>query len=391
MSRRLALPLVLLSLVSAGCGAASPRADDGPGATAAAPIVVAAPKKPARGVEERVNGVRVVHLTGTPEEMGAQMGEICGADLRYLVDANLKKIPYIAKDLAAAVARARTYAAGIPENQMRELRATAKAAGVEEDWLLVAASVIEVVEDLRACAAVAAWGVATPAHETIVGRNLDWFDFGKLHEHGLVVVRHPEGGHAFASFGFPGLPGVLTGMNDTGLFVADLVQFAKNPPPSKPGGVPVMSLQRLVLETCATAAEASLAIEDAARTVPQNYIVADAAGAEFLETDALRVVRRAPSGDTLTGTNWAAEERGKLKGDVRFGNLCASIDPKVGAIGVAEIEAALGAANSGPMSVMSVVAVPARRATRVSIGAAPACKGPYVDLDAGALMDRDPR
>jgi hypothetical protein len=384
----------LFVLVAAGCSAATP--DVAPAvetrtAPEAAYVAPPPPKKPARGLEERVNGVRVVHLTGTPEEMGTQMGEICGEDIRYLLESNLKKIPWVAKDLAGAVAKAKLRAAGIPEEQMRELRATAKAARVDEDWLLVAASVIEIVEETRACAAVAAWGTATPAHETIVGRNLDWHDIGALHSRGLLIVRHPEKGHAFVSCGFPGIPGVLTGMNDAGVFTADLVQFAKTKVPPKDDGIPVMSLQRLALERSATAEEAAALYESSPRTVPQNYIVADAAGAAFLEADSQKLSRRAPCGDTVAGTNWAQEERGKLKGDVRFGNLCACIDPKVGALGVPEIEAALGAAGSGPLSVMSVVALPARRALRVSIGSMPACKGPFVDVDAGALMDKDVR
>jgi hypothetical protein len=384
-----ALPFVL---VVAGCGsAASPAESAHVDAATPTPVPVVAPKKPARGFEERVASVRVVHLSGTPEEMGAQMGEICGEDIRYLLEANLKKLPWIAKDAQAALAKAKLRAAGIPETQMRELRATAKAASVEEDYLVLAAVVIEVVEEQRACAAVAAWGAATPTHETVVGRNLDWFDIGKLHERGLIVVRHPDKGRAFVSCGFPGIPGVLTGMNDAGVFVGDLVQFAVKPPAPKDDGVPVMSLQRLALESCAAAADVVALIERSPRTVAQNYVVADATGAAFLETDSARVVRRAPCGETVAGTNWAEEARGASKGDARFGNLCACIDPKVGALGVAEIEAALGAANSGPLSVMSVVAVPARRALRVSIGAVPACKGPYVDVDAGALMTKDPR
>jgi hypothetical protein len=387
-----ALPLVLLvALFDVGCGSA-PSSSEASRVDAPTPAPVVTPKKPARGLDTRVNGVRVVHLSGTPEEMGRQMGEICGADIRVLLESNLKRIPWIAKDPDAAVAKAKLRAAGIPDAQMREMRATAAAAGVEEDWMLVAATVIEIVEETRACAAVAAWGDATPTHETIVGRNLDWFDIGGLHEHGLVVVRHPDEGRTFVSCGFPGIPGVLTGMNDAGLFVGDLVQFAgKGAVAPKDGGVPVMSLQRLALENCAAAADAVALIENASRTVPQNYVVADAAGAAFLETDSARVVRRAPVGETVAGTNWAEERRGAAKGDARFGNLCACIDPKVGALGVAEIEAALGAASSGPLSVMSVVAVPARRALRVSIGAVPACKGPFVDLDAAALMNEDPR
>jgi hypothetical protein len=384
--RRLFAPLAVLVL--AACSAAT--GDVSPPAATATTAETPAPKKPAGGLEERVNGVRVVHLTGTPEEMGAQMGEICGEDLRYLLDANLKKIPWIAKDPEAALAKGRRYAAGIPDDQMRELRATAKAARVEAEWLVVAATVIEIVEETRACAAVAAWGMATPARETIVGRNLDWHDNGKLHSRGLLVVRHPEKGRPFVSCGFPGIPGVLTGMNDSGLFTADLVQFGTKVEP-RADGIPVMSLQRLLLEKCATAAEAAALVESSPRTVPQNYIVADASGAVFLETNASSVTNRAPVGDTVAGTNWPEEKRGTLKGDVRFGNLCACIDDKAGSLGVPEIEAALGAANSGPLSVMSVVAIPARRALRVSIGSVPACKGPFVDVDAGALLEKDVR
>ena len=160
---------------------------------------------------------------------------------------------------------------------------------------------------------------------------------------------------------------------------------------ARPDGIPVMSLQRLVLESATTAANAAAILESSPRTVPQNYIVADAAGAVFLETDSAHAVRRAPLNDTLAGTNWAKESRGTLKGDLRFGNLCACLDPKIGTIGVPEIEAALGAANSDRMSIMSVVAMPGRRALRVSSGTVPACKGPFVDVDAGALMDKDPR
>jgi isopenicillin-N N-acyltransferase like protein len=376
-----------LVLLAAACGSAPMHDLAADRATATEPRE----KRPARGADRRVNGVRVVHLTGTPEEMGRQMGEMCGAEIRLLVDANLKKVPWIAKDPKAALAAARRYAAGIPDEQMRELRATAAAAGVEEDWLVVAATVIEVVEDAKACAAVAAWGSATADGETIVGRNLDWYDIGKLHEHGLVVVRHPDDGGAFLSCGFPGIPGVLTGMNESGLFCADLVQFAKRKVAAAEGGVPVMSLQRIALERCTTAEDAARLLESSPRTVAQNYVVADASGALFLETDGAKVRRRPPVGDVVAGTNWAEEERGQLRGDLRFGNLCACIDARTGPVGVPEIEASLAAANGGPLSVMSVVARPAARALRVSIGTVPACKGPFVDLDGAALLAEDVR
>jgi hypothetical protein len=254
------------------------------------------------------------------------------------------------------------------------------------DWALVAGCVIEVHESARACAAVGAWGAATEEREVLVGRNLDWFNVGKLHEHAVLVVRHPAKGRPFASLAFPGLVGVLTGMNDAGLFVADLVQIRRGAPPPAKGAVPVMSLQRLMLERCSTADEAVELLESTPRTVPQNYIIADATRAWFLETDSEKVVRRESLNDVVVGTNYAAERRGVAKTDMRFGMLCACIDPCVGKIGVPEIEKALAAANAGPLSVMSVVAAPARRALRVSAGKVPACMGPFVDVDVARLL-----
>jgi hypothetical protein len=384
MHRMSRLALVLLA---AACGAAPVR--DRSAEPPATPAI--AEKRPARGAERIVNGVRVIHLTGTPEEMGKQMGEMCGASLRHLVEANLKKLPGIWNNDEAALASAQRFAAGIPDEQMRELRATAAAAGIDEKWLVLAATVIEVHQESKACAAVAAWGSATFGGETIVGRNLDWFDFGKLHEHGVIVVRHPDEGRAFLSCGYPGLPGVLTGMNADGVFTADLVQYSRAKVPAGEGGIPVMSLQRLVLERCSTAEEAAALIESSPRTVAQNYIVADAAKALFLETDGAGARRRAPVKDTLAGTNWAAEERGKVKGDMRFTNLCRSIDRRSGSVGISEIEEALGAANTGPLSVMSIVARPASRSLRVSTGSVPACKGPFVVVDGAALLAEDVR
>src|SRR2546430_16378465 len=99
--RRLAATLVLFL---AACGA-TPRGDAGGGDEVPPPV--AKPRRPGKGLVETVEGVRVVHLSGTPEEMGEQMGTLLGEDLRYLLDANLKKTPYVAKDPKAAVEKAR--------------------------------------------------------------------------------------------------------------------------------------------------------------------------------------------------------------------------------------------------------------------------------------------
>jgi hypothetical protein len=384
-------PLLLLAaslLTLGGCEAE-------PSARAAAPVPVVEttppplPPKPAPDPRvDTVAGHRVVHLYGSPADMGRQMGELLGDDIRYLIESYLPNIPGARAREAEAVARAEEIAEFIPANQLEETRATAAAAGVRYDHMLVASCIIELYEETL-CAGVGAWGDAAEHGETIVGRNLDWYDTADLHEYGMLIVRHPDAGRAFLSLGFPGLPGVVTGMNADGLFVADLVQMPTDGKraPSAHDGVPVMALQRLVLERCTTVDDAIELMRTTSRTVPQNYLLADAARAAFLETDARRFVEREPMGETVVGTNYAGEKRRERVFDPRFGSICWALDRAPGAVDVATVEKALGLANLGKLSVQSVIAVPARRFLRVSMGTIPACKGPFVDIDAGPLLE----
>ena len=56
----------------------------------------------------------------------------------------------------------------------------------------------------------------------LFGRNLDFPTLGYLEQYTLITVYRPTGKRAFASIGFPGLIGVISGMNDSGLAMAIL-------------------------------------------------------------------------------------------------------------------------------------------------------------------------
>ena len=62
---------------------------------------------------------------------------------------------------------------------------------------------------------------------------------------------------------------------------------------------------------------------------PQNRGLVKAGGYYLTYSGGILSARRSPNGETVAGTNWAAEVRGTLRGDARFGSLCASIDPNV--------------------------------------------------------------
>src|SRR5438270_234554 len=58
-----------------------------------------------------------------------------------------------------------------------------------------------------------------------LGLSRDYPTLGAAHQYGLVTVYRPAGKRAFASVGFPGLVGCLSGINDAGLSVAILEVF----------------------------------------------------------------------------------------------------------------------------------------------------------------------
>ena len=125
---------------------------------------------------------------------------------------------------------------------------------------------------------------STPRH-TIVGRNFDldidpWFD-----EQKLVDVVEPKDGIAFASVAWPGMTGVVTGMNAAGIWVSVNGGRASSP---HAGGVPVVFTTRAVLEHARSLDEALRIIEQDEPMAAHILLVADGNTGESM------VVERAP-------------------------------------------------------------------------------------------------
>jgi hypothetical protein len=51
---------------------------------------------------------------------------------------------------------------------------------------------------------------------------MDYLGLGYLHEYTLVTVYRPRGKRAFVAVGYPGMVGVVSGINDAGLAVTAL-------------------------------------------------------------------------------------------------------------------------------------------------------------------------
>src|SRR5207248_1403528 len=87
-------------------------------------------------------------------------------------------------------------------------------------------------------------------------------------------VYRPANKHAFATVGFPGLAGCLSGMNDQGLSVAILEVYSTKDgsPKYDPRGRPNFFTFRQVLEQCATVEEAVKLLRETPRATLKVHL-----------------------------------------------------------------------------------------------------------------------
>jgi hypothetical protein len=392
--RRLVLPAALLSLLLAGARAPAQDVPAKAPATGSKPKPATVEWKAGTHGKGRLevlpSGLAVLHVAGTPEEMGEQHGTLLKDAVRALVKDYLPKVLRGARE--TALGRARLLEKQIPERHVLEMKALAKAADVTYDDILLGSVVVELF-GLNMCSGVAASGKATADGRTIVGRNLEWPDHGMLGQYGLVIAARPEGRRPFLSAGFPAFAGVVTGMNGDGVFTGELVVM--NGPPTDVEaalkGIPYPILQRRILEECGSLDEAKALVKSSPRTVAQNLLLADAAGGTVLECGASRCAERAQKSGIVAVTNYYDEETTAQPADPRYSGLCESFASMAeGKVTADSMEAAIrSASDKGMAAYMNLqcgVFCPGTLEVRVSLSRPPAAKRPMTTLDGAKLL-----
>ncbi len=185
----------------------------------------------------------IARYTGTPEDIGAAAGQSDPRRVRSLMRMMaLRSLP--ARWFHPQ--RVTSLIAGIAPDHRAEIRALARASGVNEASMLAA----NVLVDSQCSALVS----PSTEHQPLrVARNMDFFPATTLGQRTMLTILRPTGKHAFASIGWPGFAGVVSGMNDAGLTACILVNHDSR---YIPGGQPICFRMRELLEGCATLEEA---------------------------------------------------------------------------------------------------------------------------------------
>ena len=231
---------------------------------------------------ENMDGLLVLHLKGTPSEMGYAHGYLLADKVRRVYQAlgGVLDHELDAQKQKEVAAAARPF---IPERYIEEIHAIAAGANaalretaVDPDRLLELHSWDEIVREGEHAivAHFAALGAGTQDGHVILGLNRDDEQAVRrgVQDGAVVTIYEPQEGHTFCSVGWAGFVGVMTGINSQGVVVSEASFPAYG---QRTEGLPLPFQLRLVLEQAAGVQSAENLMRSLPRTVTGNVLVAD--------------------------------------------------------------------------------------------------------------------
>lgn len=324
--------------------------------------------------------VPIIVLSGTASDIGRQHGQALGASIRALHDSYFQRYFKNPGQRWLALGVAQTFDPRLSPEHHAELAALAADAGIDTRQLLLAQCFLDLTP-MTACSTIALPAGAAPDGVARFGRNLDFPGFNIADKQTVVLVYRPEGRYQFAAISWPGLLGVLSGMNEHGLAIANM-EVARYPRAAS--GMPYTLLYRTVLERCRTVDEAIALLKNTPRQSANNLMLMDASGDRAVAeiTPEGVTVRRASGSQALISTN---HQRGASNADspgrcTRYDRLHDAARDTFGLIDCNAVEQMLANVAQGNKTLQSMVFEPSTRVIYLATGKNAPTNG-YASLD----------
>jgi predicted choloylglycine hydrolase len=365
-------------VIVAGCSGQPHRATIATLASAQQPPRAVAVATPAPQVEAPLP-MPVIDLSGTGTEIGREHAQALGDGIRSLHGRYIASYFHNAAAKFVALAAASLFEPQIAPEHMAEVRALASYTSIDPRQMLLAQCFLD-LSPMTACSTVTLPAAAAPDGVARFGRNLDFPSFDVADKASVVLVYRPQGRYAFASVAWPGLVGVLSGMNEHGLTLANM-EVRRGP--RAPSAMPYTLLYRSVLERCRTVDEAIEFLRDTPRQTANNLMLMDASGARAVVelTPASVQVRRGKDDAALISTNHQRGEEADAPGRCRrYDYLNEQSKQNFGRLDVSGVESMLAGASQGKMTLQSMVFEPSNRVIYLSTGKS-AATGEFHRLD----------
>jgi hypothetical protein len=225
-------------------------------------------------LEKRADGNLVLHLRGTPYEMGFQHGRLLQAQVKGTIqrvmhpEGKLAEAPEYTAYLMMRGLMHDMLRKHLPARFVEEMRGLAEGAGVE--YAEVEAG--NLFPEAFHCSGIALRGAATKDGSLYQVRILDYMTMLGLQDSAVVIVHEPEGGlQRWMNVTFAGFIGSVTGMNAAQVSIGEMggegVGYWD--------GVPMSFLIRDALERAGTLDEALAVFRGTKRTCEYYYVISD--------------------------------------------------------------------------------------------------------------------
>jgi isopenicillin-N N-acyltransferase like protein len=227
-----------------------------------------------KGYLEVIDSQRVLHLKGTPYELGYQHGKL----LDELARNNIMSIV----DNQSEIGKSEEYQMykmlrdgmherllpHIPKAYIEEMKGLAEGCGLRYEDVLIA----NLFPEAFHCSGIALMGKATQGGELYHVRLLDYMTNVGLQDYAVLMIVEPEGANAFMNVSYAGSIGSITGMNEKQIAIGEMGGDGVG----HWDGMPMSFLLRYALEHASTLDEAKAIFRDTPRTCEYYYVISDA-------------------------------------------------------------------------------------------------------------------
>jgi len=329
------------------------------------------------------HSIPVIHLYGTPYEMGSQYGNLLKNQLEGLLMIADKffseKVINRYIELAGKVEKM------LSSESLAFISGMTEMSGVDYKKLLALNTVPKTT-----CSVLAVWGDATSDGNLLMGRNADYI-FKKINKGlGIIVVKHPNEGYATISSSFLGLAGTFTGMNEKGVCYGNMLVYNGFEDKNKTDGLPIQLLMQDAAEKSGSAGEMIDYLTEKKHLTPVNVMSADSCEAIVAELGQNKFACRKGKKGILAASNYFYSPKmfKNFDNDPRYSLLMIKARDNYGKFNLDYLQEAMHDARKPNQNLQCVLFDPAKKIMYVSMNKVPASRGPFFSFDLKEMIKR---
>lgn len=327
-----------------------------------------------------LDGYRVMHIKGGPEQLGTQHGLLAASLVRRVnKDVIHGMATYDEASLTRLLEGAMVMEMYLPEAFRTELKALSRTCSVPYDELVA----LQLFGDVQRatmpmCSSFAAFGAATETGELIAGRNLDFTDNGASEYAAVIICYYPDEGLPFLTVSWAGIINGWTAMNAAGLVVSNNTAYGGE---ESLEGLSTCFMLRKIAQYATSVEEGVQIIKDTPRACGTVMMIAggdppDAVEVEFDHSNV--AVRRAEDGYVIGTNEFVA--LGQDDTEIwcsRYHRVRELIEENYGEIDRSMNFAGAEGVPIEYMNLHSAMLYPSDLTIHLSMGTFPACDGRY--------------